>query len=314
MITAFGHMPDGQKVERIQLSNTALNVDLITFGATVQSVMFEGVEVAIGSDLLDDYLGRLKYAGAIVGRVANRIAAAKTVIDGKPVQLLANETIGNCLHGGVDGAGARVWNVKDVGSAYVVLTLHLPDGHMGFPGALDVEARYELKGAALCLEISAVSDAETLCGFAPHGFWNLSGETTINDHKLRIAADRYLPVDDRMIPLGKPVDVAGTAFDFRLDKAVGAARLDHNFCVSLERQALRPIVWLRSPKSGLSMEVASTEAGVQIFDTQHLGRIGLAIEPQVWPDAANQTGYPKISLSAGETYRASTEFRFYSAV
>ncbi|MEP5154243.1 aldose epimerase family protein [Planktotalea sp.] len=313
MITAFGHLPDGRLVQRVQLENNALKVGLISYGASLQSLNFDGSKMTIGSDVLEDYLGRLKFAGAIVGRVANRIAGARYNMHGSEHVLDANEPSGNCLHGGLDGAGCSLWEIKETSKTHAVFSLHMADGHMGFPGALDVTARYELKGAALRLEISAVSDSETLCGFAPHGFWNLSAEPNINGHEMRVAADQYLPVDDQMIPIGAPVDVANSTFDFRTDRAIGTTDLDHNFCLSTEREMMRPIVWLRSPASGVSMEVASTETGVQIFDGRNLGRAGLAIEPQVWPDAINQKDYPKITLGAGETYRASTEFRFYSA-
>jgi len=194
-----------------------------------------------------------------------------------------------------------------------LLTLHMPDGHMGFPGALDVQAKYEIDGATLRLEITAQADKETLCSFASHGYWNLSGEASIDAHTLKIDAPRYLPVDDNMIPLGAPENVSDSAFDFTEAKQIAGAELDHNFCVSDEAMPMRPILWLSSDKSGVQMEIATTEAGVQIYDGRSMEdtpRGGLAIEPQAWPDAANQIGYPNTVLKAGETYSATSEFRF----
>ncbi|MGB7318997.1 MAG: aldose epimerase family protein [Planktotalea sp.] len=313
MIVEFGKMPDGRSVELIQLGNEVLEVGLITLGASLQSVRFEGAQIVLGSDGFDDYLGPLKYSGAIVGRVANRIAAAQTKVAGKLIQLDANEGNGNCLHGGRDGAGTMLWSIADCGPLHAVLHLHMPDNHMGFPGALEVQARYELKGDTLRLEITAQSDVETLCNFATHGYWNLSGEVDINAHVLSVNAKRYLPLDDRQIPTGDIADVAGTEFDFLESRTIGNARLDHNFCIGVQRGDLRHVARLYSPASNMALDVASTEAGLQIYDARHLGRAGLAIEPQAWPDAPNQGGFPSIVLKPGETYRSISEFRLYTA-
>ena len=313
MISDFGVMSDGREVQRVRLCNEQLDISLITLGASVQSVMFEGAQVVLSGDDLEAYLGRLKYAGAIVGRVANRIAEARAEIAGVEHQLDRNETNGNCLHGGVDGAGQMLWDVLEAGPEHVIFGLYMGDGHMGFPGALDVQARYDLSGDTLRLEITATSDAVTLCSFAPHGYWTLGEDQGIDGLEMEIACSSYLPVDSKNIPTGAIADVAGTEFDFRELREFGASDLDHNYCVGLEREALRPVFWLRSPDSGVTLEVSSTEAGLQIYDARHLGRAGLAIEPQVWPDSVNQTGFPSMTLKPDETYRAVTEFRLYTA-
>ena len=315
MIGTFGQMHDGQDVHSTVIGSERLSVRIITLGASVQSVLFDGQQMVLSSDVLSDYLGPLKYAGSIVGRVANRIAGAQAVIGGETVQLDANEATRNCLHGGTDGAGQLLWSITDHDAIGVTLSLHLENGHMGFPGALTVHARYEVHDETLRLEITATSDAETLCSFAPHGYWTLSDEPEIDAHEMRIAADHYLPLDAAQIPTGEIADVSGTQFDFRQARKINSAALDHNFCVGTEREKLRPVLWLKSLKSGVSLEVATTEAGVQIYDGRHFAapRAGLAIEPQVWPDAVNQTGFPRMTLRKGETYRAVSEFRLCRA-
>ncbi len=313
MISDFGALPDGRSVKAVVLRNDALEVRLITLGASVQSVVFGGVQQVISGDSLDDYLGRLKYAGAIVGRVANRIASARAEIAGVMHRFDANEANGNCLHGGRDGAGQMLWEVADLSDTSVTFALHMPDGHMGFPGALDVRARYELSGSTLRLEITATSDAETLCSFAPHGYWTL-GSGDIGGLEMQVLGAGYLPVDADNIPTGQIAPVAESALDFRDWRAIGSTVLDHNFCVGEERSALRPVCRLRNPASGVALEVSSTEAGVQIYDARHLGRAGVAIEPQVWPDSPNQDGFPSMVLKPRETYRAVSEFRLYNAV
>ncbi len=310
MIEQFGQMSDGRSVERITLETDDLSVSILTYGASLQQVMFDGQNVILNGDSLEEYIEQLTYFGAIVGRVANRIGQGKAVVAGQDVQLSANEDNGNCLHGGPDGSSQMVWTLQDHSATHVTLTLHMPDGHMGFPGALDVTARYELDGAMLRLNMSAQSDQETLCAFASHGYWKLSDEATINAHEMKIAAKSYLPIDANKIPTGEPAAVQNTQFDFTQMREIGLSEMDHNFCIRPERGALDPVLWLQSRASGIAMEVASTECGIQIYDATHMGRTGLAIEPQVWPDAVNHAGFPNMVLKAEETYNAITEFRF----
>lgn len=305
MIEHFGTLPNGRNVEAVLLQNGSLRARILTFGATLHELQFECVPSVVSGGTLEEYLGQKRYFGAVVGRVANRIAGARFELGAKSFAVDANENGKTCLHGGAEGAGAQLWQVLEQGRAHVVLGLRLEDGHMGFPGTLEVQARYELRGGALRLEISAKSDADTPCSFASHAFWTLGSD--LDAHHLHVAAEAYLPVDQAMIPTGQVAKVAGTSFDFRRARAIAGAALDHNFCLSAERRDLRPVLWLTG--SDLALEVATTESGVQLYDARHAGRCGLAIEPQVWPDAINQPGFPDVVLRAGESYRAISEFR-----
>ena len=309
MITHFGFLPSEQGVSKLTLENDNLTVGILTYGASVQSLMFRGQPVVLSSDNLTDYLDRYIYCGAIVGRVANRIAHARATVNGIEHSLDENETSGNCLHGGGEGSSQQVWSVLEHGPQYGVLTLEMADGHMGFPGHLKVQVRYQLLESTLRVEFTATTDRETLCAFAPHIYWNLSGESTINAHVMQVDAEHYLPTDENNVPTGQIAPMSGTQFDFRETRALGATALDHNFCVSRERETLRPVLHLGSEHSGISLEVASTESGVQVYDGRHIDRSGLAIEPQVWPDAINHTGFPSMVLKPEDTYKAVTEFK-----
>ncbi|WP_293449534.1 aldose epimerase family protein [Planktotalea sp.] len=309
-MSLFGQMPDGRAVHAVDLKTDRLSVKVLTYGASLQSVRIDGAQTLLGSDDLADYWGPLNYAGAIVGRVANRLGNGSAIINGLPAKLTANEPSGASLHGGPDGASEQLWTLVESGSTHVMLSLHMPDGHMGYPGALDVHARYEVDGTTLRLEISAQADKETLCSFASHGYWNLSGEANIDAHKMKITATRYLPVDGDQIPTGEVADVQGTTFDFTATRPVAGAVMDHNFCLSLEREKLRPVFWLSSGQSGVALEIATTETGLQVYDARHMDRAALAVEPQIWPDAVNHDEFPSMVLKLGETYSTVTEFRF----
>ena len=128
MITHFGSLPSEQDVSKLTLENDNLTVGILTYGASVQSLMFRGQPVVLSGDNLTDYLDRYIYCGAIVGRVANRIAHARATVNGIEYSFDENETSGNCLHGGGEGSSQQVWSVQEHGPQYGVLTLEMAHG------------------------------------------------------------------------------------------------------------------------------------------------------------------------------------------
>ncbi len=263
------------------------------------------------------------YYGAIVGRFANRIAGAAFTLDGHRHVTDANEAGCQTLHGGAGGASAQVWAVQSVTGDSAVLSLELPDGHMGFPGALRVWASYALPGdGTLALDITAESDRATPCSFAHHGYFALDDGGSVAGQSLKIAAARYLPVDDRMIPTaGAPAPVAGTRFDFRKARHIGTEGLDHNFCLDKEADVLRPVAWLHGT-GGLSMTVVTDQPGLQVYDSarqpeitglggrRHGAFAGIALETQGWPNAPNRPDFPPAVLRPGEVYRHAVRYVF----
>lgn len=321
----FGLGPDGSPVQRVTLSNGQLQLKLITWGASIQDLRLDGLDhpLVLGSESFAPYLGSMRYFGAIVGRVANRIAGAATTLEGRGLALDANEKGITTLHGGIEGAGCQNWVLAGHDDHSARFTLMMPDGHMGFPGNLQVLAEYRLNGMAIEVEITASSDATTLCNFAQHTYWSLDGRPDLSGHELQINADRYLPVDEAQIPLGASVPVAGTGYDFRNPHPVmGRAQIDHNFCLNTGDAQMHEAC--RLSVEGLELVVETNEPGLQIYDAAghdtapDIGLTaapygafsGLAIEPQRWPDAPNKPEYPSVVLRAGETYRQVSRFCF----
>lgn len=324
LLTEFGTAPDGTPVMRAALRNGPAHAGIIGWGASLQDMRLDGVAHALvlGSAAFAPYLSTMRYFGAIVGRVANRIKGGMTPLDGAMLSLDRNEGNTTTLHGGATGSGERNWTFTEVTDSACTLSLRMADGESGFPGNLDVTASYALDDhGALSLTITAVTDQPTLCNFAHHAFWSLSPKG-LADQTLEVAADSYLPVDVQKIPLGAPQPVAGTRFDYRKAAAIidpDGVELDHNFCLR-GSDRMHPVCTLRGP--GLALDITSTEPGLQVYDasrmdttphTGHGGRpygrhAGVALEPQRWPDAPNQTGYPDITLRPGETYRQETVF------
>ncbi|NPD16389.1 galactose mutarotase [Xinfangfangia sp. D13-10-4-6] len=318
----FDHMPDGRPVHAIWLRGQKLSARILTMGATVQDLRLAGVAhpLVLGFPTLAPYFGPGLYVGALVGRVANRIGGARFALDGRQIRVDANEGE-NLLHGGRDGIHHQIWHIKDQGPDYAVLGLDLPDGHMGFPGALQIEARISVTDDVLGFDLSATTDAPTPVNLAHHGYFCLDDSGDIRGHQLQVAADHYLPVDATLIPTGAVADVSGTAFDFRTPRAIAPAGYDHNLCFASERGPLRPVASLAG-QGGLKMQIETTEPGLQIYDGRHFSGTpgldgqsygpfaGTALETQAWPDAVNHPHFPDTILRPGERYHATTRYRF----
>jgi len=323
----FGTLPSGETVHRIRLKGGGLTAHVLTYGAVLQDLRLDqhAAPLVLGFPEFAPYLTHSPYFGATVGRCANRIRDGHVVLDDETFQLDRNFIGKHMLHGGADGLAKQLWQVAEHGPDHATLTTALEDGHMGFPGRLDVQVRFAVTdGGTFDIRMTATTDAPTLCNLAHHSYFNLDGGATISDHLLRVAADRYLPVDQDLIPTGEIRALDGTAFDFRTPAPVGQAHpVDHNFCLSETRRPMRPVAWLASPSSGIAMECRTTEPGLQIYDGAHIdidlpgltgtpmaACAGLALEPQVWPDANHHSQFPQAVLRPGERYDQHTQFCF----
>lgn len=318
-IEAFGTTATGQAVRKITLRAGEITASVLTWGAVLQSVRLAGVghDLTHGSERLADYEGDMRYHGSLIAPVVNRLTDASAPVGGKPCRFEVNFNGRHSLHSGSAGTHLKVWDLVSATETEAVLALDLPDGEGGFPGNRRVEARFSVVApATLRMAVTVASDRPTIWNAANHSYWNLDGSEGWAGHRLRIAADHYLPTDADFIPTGEIAPVAGTVFDFRQARTVAplSPDLDNCFCVSRGAVPLREVLWLTGT-SGLTLTVATTEAGVQVYDGRHAVRPGhapfegLAIEAQGWPDAPNKAGFPAIDLEAGETRTQITEWR-----
>ncbi len=325
---------DGIPVDLITISAGGYQAKILALGASIADltvpVRRQPRSVVLGLANYADYVERGQHMGAVAGRCANRIADGAFQLDGKTYQLPLNEREVTHLHGGKMGFGRRVWTVDAVSSASVALSILSADGDEGYPGAVSARCVYTIDaGGQLTIDLSAATDAPTLVNLATHSYFNLAGSDTILDHQLTIAADRYTPVDARLIPTGEILSVDGSGYDFRKGARIGELRAqtangyDHNFAVAMSPATLpRFMARLAAPSGDLALEVWSTEPGVQFYDGQYLpdtdgfrGRrgkkhAGCCLEPQRFPDGVNKPGFPNVVLRPGETYRQITEYRF----
>lgn len=325
----FGNLPSGEVIHRVTLSNGGLTASFITFGAILQDLRKDGFDypLVLGSNRLEPYFGALQHAGALVGRFANRLTAGRFTIDGKCYQVPKNFRDRHSLHGGPEGTSIRVWRIDQLTAKSVIMKLDLPDGDMGFPGALEIRAYISLGDTGeLVFDIKATTSRPTICSIAHHSYFNLSGDATINDHELEVKADAFLPIDKDLIPLGNTQSVQNHQYDFRQRKILSDIFIDHNFCLSDHRKDCRKVASLFSRKAGLGLEVMTNETGLQIYtgDGVNSGpsfgldgrtyspRAGIALETQCWPDAPNYPNFPSAILRENETYHHQAIYKFFT--
>ena len=331
MISSFRIPPENQNVRAIEIAGGGLQARVLSHGAALQDLRLEGhpSPLVLGFTDLRDYLDHSAHHGAIAGPVINRIAEGTAVIDGTTYRFDRNDHGRQTLHGGSAGFGTLNWQIADAAPDSVTLSLHMPDGHMGFPGPVEAHCRYSLGagpdgGALLSIDLRATSTATTLLNMGHHSYFCLDDKADIRTHNLRIDADHYLPADKTDLATGDILPVAGTDFDFTKDRAISGS-YDNNFCVAQARRAPRSVARLTSPYSGIAMEVITSEPGLQLYTGHKLGApvdglrgivdgpyAGLCLEPQMWPNAPSHPDFPSILLRPGDTCHQISQFCFFN--
>ena len=346
----FGEL-DGHTVERITLNNAiGMSVSILTYGGIIQQLSVPDrdgtfANVALGFDNLDDYVAKSPYFGEVVGRFANRIANGRFTLDGVTYEVPVNNGP-NSLHGGIHGFDKQVWNAVVTESEHVVslvLTYTSPDGEEGYPGTLTTSVRYDLMANSPFLRVTyqATTDAPTVLNLSNHCYFNLAGEGTgsILDHVIQLRANRYLPVNPNLIPIGELASVAGTPFDFTEAHVIGeridrpgdeqlaiAGGYDHCFVFDTADDLGFIPNWqvkVVDPASGRVMTVQTDQPGVQFYSGNFLDgsfagtsgkvyerRAGFCLETQHFPDSPNQPDFPSTVLRPGEEFVSSTTFGF----
>ena len=344
---SFGMLPGKGAVEILTLRNDrGMAVSILTYGATVQSISVpdrNGVmdDVVLGFDSMPGYLGENPYFGSIIGRYGNRIANGSFTIDGETFTLARNNGP-NHLHGGLVGFDKVIWDweayTTDDDEAVVTLTYVSEDGEEGYPGTLSVTVTYTLtQGNELIVDYEAATTKATPVNLTQHSYFNLGGEGSgdVLDHVLSLNANRFTPVDSMLIPTGELRSVEGTPFDFKRRPAAIGSRIeqdneqlqigggyDHNFVLDGGRRPLALAARVYDPDSGRTLEVHTTEPGVQLYTGNFLDgitgksghvygpRAGFCLETQHYPDSPNQPDFPSTILRPGEQYRSRTVFAF----
>ena len=340
----LGKLPDGRAVTRYTLSNShGMVAKILDLGCIISELHVpdkngKAVNVVTGSDSLD-YFAKGGPSGNIVGRFGNRIAHAKFTLDGKEVAVTQNSGKHH-IHGGRIGFDKKVWTARILKPSGPEVSLELryrsADGEEGFPGNLDVTVVYTLNDAnELRIDYRAKTDKATPVNLTNHAYFNLAGSGDILDHVVMINADQFTKVDGDLIPTGEMASLTDTELDFRKPTSIGARYLkvglktsgyDHNYVLRPKAAGQLGIASrVTDPKSGRTMEVRTTEPGVQLYTANHFssdrpviglggqafGKHGaLCFETQKFPDSVNHPNFPSCILRPGEELKSTTVFAF----
>ncbi|WP_455070823.1 aldose epimerase family protein [Prevotella histicola] len=337
---------NGKKTDLYILRNKEGNEVAITnYGGAIVAIMVPDrkgnlANIIQGHDNIQDVIDSPEpYLSTLIGRYGNRIAKGRFQLKGKVYSLPINNGP-NSLHGGKNGFNTKVWDATQINEHAIVLKYTSPYGEEGFTGEVDVWVAYTLTdNNELIIKYSAKTNKKTIINLTHHGFFSLAGlanpTPTIDDLECQINADFFLPIDETSIPTGEILKVAETPFDFRTPKPIGqdidadheqirhGSGYDHCFVLNKKEEGeLSFAARIRDPKSGRTMEVYTTEPGVQVYTDnwadgykgQHGAtfprRSAICFEAQHFPDSPNHPYFPSVILEPGREYTQKTIYKF----
>ncbi len=342
----YGITKDNKKVNLYSFkTENGMQVDIINYGGIITSLKVpdkkgEIKDIVLGYNKLEDYITESPYFGSIIGRYGNRIAKGKFNLNGTEYELATNNDE-NHLHGGNIGFDKVIWKSEtkiDSNSSSLILKYLSTDMEEGYPGNLDTTVIYEIKNDnSIEITYQAKTDKTTIVNLTQHSYFNLSGDfnQSILNHKIKINADQFLPVNKSLIPTGDKLDVSMTPFDFRnfkkIEKDINVDDLqlnygngyDHCWVLNDSENGYRFIASAFDEESGRLMEVYSDQPGLQFYTGNFLDgslpqkkegfynfRSGFCLETQHFPNSPNQSDFPSVILNPNETYYSKTSYKF----
>jgi aldose 1-epimerase len=343
---SFGKTAAGENVDIFTLTNRkGMEAKITNYGGIVVSLTAPDRngkfgDVVLGFNDLDSYLKGHPYFGALIGRYGNRIAKGRFTLDGVEYKLAVNNGE-NHLHGGIKGFDKVVWSAQETKSRLgpaIALTYVSKDGEEGYPGTLRVRVIYTLtNNNELRIDYSATTNKDTVTNLTHHSYFNLAGDGNgdILNHRLQLNANSFTPTDAGSIPTGELKSVQGTPFNFLKSTVIGARinetdqqlqwgnGYDHNYVVNGPAGSRRLAATVFEPTTGRTMEVWTTEPGIQFYTGNFLDgtltgktgkpyakRTGFCLETQHYPDSPNKPSFPTTTLKKGATYTSTTIYRF----
>ena len=335
------------QIEYITLTNSkGAEVVLSNFGAGIVSVSVPDKDGNIENVVLtyankEDFYCDGPYAGKIPGRFAGRITDGKFTLNGKEYSLSLTGP-GFQLHGGPgeDSYANRVWNTEQNGNT-VTYTLRSEDGDAGYPGAVDVEAKYTWgDDNTLTLELSATSDAPTIINLTNHVYFDLRGESKlggegIKGHLMQIDSSKYVELNDALMATGNLLPVVDTPMDFLSPKSIGqdlfvdypalnrGKGIDTCWLLDNYDGELKRVAELYEPNSGRKMTLSTNQPAIQVYTGNWLSGCpasptgynykdydAVAMECQGYPDAPNHPNFLFKPLVPGEKYSNIIQWSF----
>lgn len=340
----FDTIIDGKKVNLFWIENKGIKAAFTNYGGRLVGLWVadkngKPTDVVVGMNSAAGFKNATEpYFGATIGRVGNRIAKGKFILEGKQYQVPLNNGK-NALHGGVKGFQDVVWDAVKTNENTLVFSYVSPDGEQGFPGNLKVKVTYTITDDnSVKMEYEATTDKTTVVNLTNHAFFNLNGEGngTILNHELQIYANEFTPVDEGLIPNGELKAVKNTPFDFTSKHTVGerietkdeqlkiGKGYDHNYVLNgTKKNGLNHAATISGDKSGIVMDIFTQEPGLQFYSGNFMQskntfksgskddfRTAFALETQHFPDAPNQPKFATIVLKPGQKYHTVSYYQF----
>ncbi len=316
-----------------------VEVSCLNYGGIITKILtadkngnFENI--VLNFDDFKDYKKNEPYLGAIIGRVGGRIKNAEFSIDGEKFVLDKNNG-NNCLHGGFKGFNQYIWDVCENGESSLKLTCLSCDCTGGFPGNLNMEVVYTLNDEdEFIINYKGKSDKKTILNPTNHTYFNLSGNAkkTIHDHILKICADKFIEIDEELMPTGKLIDVKGTLFDFNefrnisegfnsdnVQNKIATSGYDHGFILS---KNFDNEILAYDKLSGRGLIVETDAPCVVVYTSNSMGNnfkvngrnsekyLGLCLETQIEPDAINIENFSNCIIDKDEEFSSTTKYKF----
>jgi aldose 1-epimerase len=335
---------NNKKVSLFVLKSNSMEVLFTNYGARIVGLNVQDknrvkTDVVVGFNNIQSYIStKERYFGATIGRYGNRIKEGKFSLDNKDYQISINNGV-NALHGGKEGFQNVIWDANQKNKNEIEFSYISKDMEEGFPGELKVKVRFSIKNDnELLIEYSATTNKKTVINLTNHAFFNLNGEGsgTILDHNLYINANAFTPVDSTLIPTGKIEGIKNSPFDFSTLKQIGkdiaedneqlkfGKGYDHNFVLNKsEKSALNYAAKVVGNKSGIVMEIYTTEPGLQFYSGNFMKskntfkngaldgfRTAFCLETQHFPDSPNNLNFPSTVLNLGQKYESTSKYIF----
>ena len=319
---------DGKDIYIYTIAHGGIEVDICEMGARINALRVGGVDIVLGFKSIIDYIKSGSYAGATIGRVANRIANGKFTLGENEYRLNTNNGA-NHSHGGTVGFDKKLFTVLSAENCCLVLQYVSADGEEGYPGRLTLTVKFGVANGTVYIDFAGECDQDTLWNPTNHMYFNLNGEgkDDCRDNLLRINADYYTPTDEGLVPTGEKRAVKGTPFNFNRKKQIGkdfdkaelarTVGYDHNYILNGNHAA-----HAESESTGITMDIYTDLPCMQFYTGGHLHSVngksgkydkwsGFCLEPQYCPNAINLDGFDKPIIRKNEKKSYFIQYRFH---
>ena len=342
-VSKFGSITD-REINLFCLKNAnGVEVKITNYGATITSMIVPDKsgnleDVVCGFNnfenyFSEEYITNAPYFGSTVGRYCAQIKDSKFNLNGTAYQLATNCGANN-LHGGIIGFDKKIWkskivNTKDSPSVEMsILSANLEEG---FPGNVKVTVTFTLTSTnELRIEYLAIPDEDTPLAITNHTYFNLSGfNHTIENHKVKILANKKLAMDETGAALDKIVNLDTEVDDLRAIKKIKEIHekmndgFAHYYIFNKSDFELKKVAEFSCDESGRSLEVSTSEPGALFYtgayisdklkreNGQKFGKYsGFCFETQRYPNGPNIESSPKSITRKGEKYTSTTIYKF----